>query len=273
MSNSDYLKKVHAQSPEKKYAFFEQMVCRSGVNSYEACVQSMDLCGNENVLDFGCGDGILSRYLLDSQIQSYFGIDISDASVSRAKRRFSRHKNTFVAYDGSQMPVASEIFDVACAHMVLALISDPVHSLREVCRTLKPDGKLVVFTPAYWRKGATEMSARFEYLLQGFSNFIEGRSSVISKRHAFLSKEGVESSLLGESGFSNVQSSECDFVVELRPLDALSIFTEGFYEFDKIDDSKKPEAVSFFMKRLIEAADGDGIVRFERPMELIIAEK
>jgi len=272
-SNSDYLKKVHADSPEKKYAFFEQMICRSEINSYESCVRLMNLTGSQSVLDFGCGDGILCRYLPDSAIESYLGVDISKVSILRARKRFSCLKKAFLSVEGDGLPLGDNTFDVACAHMVLALVADVEVSLREIHRTLKPSGRLIAFTPAYWRKGVSEGSRRFEHLMDGFSKFIPGRASIIARSHPFLSREEIVDTLITSVGFSEVKTFESDFIVELRPLDALSIFTEGFYEFDRIDDSIKPDAVSFFMKSLIEIADEDGIVRFERPMEIITAQK
>jgi len=47
-----------------------------------------DFADHPDVLDLGCGSGILAHALIDREGRSYLGIDISGVAVAAARRRF-----------------------------------------------------------------------------------------------------------------------------------------------------------------------------------------
>jgi ubiquinone/menaquinone biosynthesis C-methylase UbiE len=107
---------------------------------------------NKTVLDIGTGPGTLPQMLI-KQNQSFqiTGIDISDKMIAEAKRR-TKHKNiTFL----NQQPTdktsfKSNTFDVVTFCSVLFLLDDSTKKslMNEAIRLLKPNGKIIVFTPS-----------------------------------------------------------------------------------------------------------------------------
>ncbi len=56
------------------------------------------LSGRERLLELGCGNGALSRFMFDGCIE-YLGVDFSDYLISVAQREFERHGFSFVVGD------------------------------------------------------------------------------------------------------------------------------------------------------------------------------
>ena len=99
---------------------------------------------HQRVLDVGCGVGKTDR-LLAPHLGSLTGVDVSSASVDRARR--DNPQVRYEAYDGRILPFQNESFDVAFVICVLhhVLPKDRIPLLTEMKRVLKPGGLLLVF--------------------------------------------------------------------------------------------------------------------------------
>ena len=99
---------------------------------------------NQRVLDVGCGVGKTDR-LLSPHLGALTGVDVSSASVARARRENPAVR--YESYDGRTLPFPGESFDAAFLICVLhhVLPQDRVALLTEVKRTLRPGGWLLVF--------------------------------------------------------------------------------------------------------------------------------
>lgn len=100
-----------------------------------------------NVLDLGCGTGVVIRQLakiLHPSCQLH-GADISAKLLEEAKR-FSEHDQ--IQWDHispGALPYADETFDAIAMHTLLSHVPDPLSVLVEARRVLKKGGKLIVF--------------------------------------------------------------------------------------------------------------------------------
>lgn len=99
---------------------------------------------NQRVLDVGCGVGKTDR-LLAPHLGALTGVDVSSASIARARRENPAVR--YESYDGRTLPFPGESFDAAFLICVLhhVLPQDRVALLTEVKRTLRPGGWLLVF--------------------------------------------------------------------------------------------------------------------------------
>jgi ubiquinone/menaquinone biosynthesis C-methylase UbiE len=99
------------------------------------------------LLDFGCGDGLLSKYFLKHfPSGSYSGIDVSPENIKQALLR-KQHNSSFNHYPGNELPFEDKMFDIAIAANVFHHIDrkDHVKTIMEISRTLKPGGRFYIF--------------------------------------------------------------------------------------------------------------------------------
>ena len=94
--------------------------------------------GDERILDIGCGYGAyydrLNEQFPDMQ---YFGVDLSEGML----RQHGAYGSGRLAFgEATQLPFASESFDVVMANHMLYHIPDVEAAVREVKRVMKPDG-------------------------------------------------------------------------------------------------------------------------------------
>jgi ubiquinone/menaquinone biosynthesis C-methylase UbiE len=102
--------------------------------------------GSESVLDVACGTGMLEQLLVtDQPHQNITGIDISLKMLAVARQKLEAYPNvTFFKANASKIPLPGESFDrVMCANS-FHFFDDPIESLAEMKRVLKPHGRIII---------------------------------------------------------------------------------------------------------------------------------
>ncbi|MDK2935485.1 MAG: hypothetical protein PWP62_493 [Eubacteriaceae bacterium] len=102
--------------------------------------------GNGKVLDIGTGTGFLANMVAELGYHSV-GIDFSEGMLEIGRSN-SANRGTaveFVMGDGDMLPFDDNSFDAVINSRVLWLILDPVKSIKEWMRVLKPGGVLLSF--------------------------------------------------------------------------------------------------------------------------------
>lgn len=93
----------------------------------------------DTLLDVGCGEGYFTRGLVDHCSRAdIYGIDISKAGIHLASKIDRR--STYAVASSHSLPLANASMDVILR--VYAPSKDP-----ELCRVLRPGGKLIIVTP------------------------------------------------------------------------------------------------------------------------------
>lgn len=101
----------------------------------------------KNILDFGCGEGtsceFLRKYFSEATIT---GIDVSEKSIEVARAKQIPNCN-FVLYDGRQIPLEVDSFDLIFSACVFHHIKKQEHFplIKQINNILKPEGKLFIF--------------------------------------------------------------------------------------------------------------------------------
>ncbi|MEM8562987.1 MAG: methyltransferase domain-containing protein [Pseudomonadota bacterium] len=98
----------------------------------------------EDVLDAGCGTGVLTRELTGrvGDGGSVTGFDLSESMLDVAKVQCPAA--TFRQGDVAELPFDDCSFDVVFSSFMLMFVPDPVKALSEMGRVLRADGRLIV---------------------------------------------------------------------------------------------------------------------------------
>ena len=120
------------------------------------------------MLDVGCGGGFTIRRLLNRSKDAHvYGIDISEESVTKAKKVNAEvlNKQVFVTQGSAErLPYNNEIFDLVTAVETVYFWPNLPDCLQEVRRVLKPGGKFaimveVVHSDSKWTSVVEGMTA------------------------------------------------------------------------------------------------------------------
>ena len=97
------------------------------------------------VLEIGCGLGTDGAQFAQAGA-NYTGIDLTEAAVDLARRRFELFKlpGNFRVADAEELDFPDNSFDVVYSHGVLHHTPDTAAAVREIHRVLRPGGRAVV---------------------------------------------------------------------------------------------------------------------------------
>ena len=133
--------------------------------------------GRDRVLLVGAGTGLDLPEL--GGCAELVATDISPAMLARLRKRATRLEMTVDArvMDAEALDAPDNHYTLVVLHLILAVVDDPIRTLREVERVLAPGGRVAVFdkflpdgtTPPRWRQAlnvplrwlATDINRRF----------------------------------------------------------------------------------------------------------------
>ncbi len=107
-----------------------------------------ELRGARHILDVGSGAGQLVRHLL-KRADADAGItcvDLSPGMLRRARTRLRSDRLRFFAADITQLPFADATFDCVTCGYVLEHLPDAALGLRELCRVMQPQARMLLLT-------------------------------------------------------------------------------------------------------------------------------
>lgn len=95
-----------------------------------------------DILDLGCGEGLLLRLLGADAYSQYVGVDIADAAIARAAR-FANERTRFIVGDiANYMP--SQTFDAIVFNESLYYLPDPCATVKRLSAYLNRNGVFIV---------------------------------------------------------------------------------------------------------------------------------
>lgn len=183
---------LNARNPK---GFWGKMMIRSmnkghyGVTGWG--LEHIEIKDNFIILDVGCGGGKTVFRLSEAAPNGkVYGIDYSGTAVKKSKKLNKKGiKNNKVQIDNgsvSNLPYKDDVFDLVTAVETYYFWPDKINDLKEIYRTLKPKGNLLIIfemlqrenEPNKWAeveklaeiKAPTESEIRENLLKAGFSN-------------------------------------------------------------------------------------------------------
>ena len=107
---------------------------------------------DDMILDLGTGSGYVAFALAEQYPRcTVIGLDIVADTLNRSNAAAQNQRLTnlrFVSFDGTAYPFGDSMFDKVVTRYALHHFTNPILSLREVHRILKPTGRVVISDPA-----------------------------------------------------------------------------------------------------------------------------
>ncbi len=108
-------------------------------------LEQLEVRGDEDLLEIGFGGGALLAEVARATRGRVVGVDLSEAMVKRARRRFRRADRVELHLASVEaLPLADASVDKACSVNNLYFWPDPAAGLRELARVIRPGGRLVI---------------------------------------------------------------------------------------------------------------------------------
>ena len=154
------------------------------------------------ILDYGCGDGWLSRKLAKEGAE-VFACDISQEFIKLAKQKGGKIKYSLIK-ENKELPYHNSQFDIIVSNIVLHITKEYKKVIQESYRVLKKDGKAIftIMHPLYWK--ADDINPK--YLKEESSKIeVEGIKGIIHYRRfpkTYLSE-------FKKAGFRDIKQTEC----------------------------------------------------------------
>lgn len=136
-SNKEYFDANATQWNGMRSEFFP-----STIRSFAA--DKLDVKANEIAADIGAGSGFITQELLDRGLK-VFSIDHSEKMLEEIQKNL-RDKGdvTTLPGDAESLPLSNEAVNYAFANMFLHHVQNPLNTIKEMVRIVKPGGKVCI---------------------------------------------------------------------------------------------------------------------------------
>jgi ubiquinone/menaquinone biosynthesis C-methylase UbiE len=113
-------------------------------------IELAEIKQNVNFLDIGCGTGWAVGLAAKKANYNgnFYGIDISDKMIEKAKKNFNEHDNLhFIKANSESIPLNSDFFDTIICTNSFHHYLHPDRAMSEISRLLKLDGRIYILDP------------------------------------------------------------------------------------------------------------------------------
>jgi len=136
-ASAEYFEKVSVEWDSIRSGYFSEAV-------REAAIQKAYLRPEMTVADVGAGTGFMAAGLA-GLVKQVHVLDGSSVMLEMARKNLKGFSNViFEEADGQSLPLPDASLDAVFANMYLHHTIDPLAAIREMVRTLKPGGRLVI---------------------------------------------------------------------------------------------------------------------------------
>lgn len=169
-----------------------------------ALVASLDIKQNMSFLDVGCGTGFALGRIAASVggVGQFYGVDLSQGMIDKAEDAFKDDDSFhFLKANAESIPLANDSFHIIICSNSFHHYLNPLKTLREMRRLLRPAGKVHILDPtadSWFLRIANKIVKRFErthvkmYSTREFQDmFREAGLEYVDTRALYLSGESA----------------------------------------------------------------------------------
>jgi len=144
---------------------------------YQKCIQLLENEINDlrqkKVLDYGCGDGVLT-YMLDKKGACAYGVDISNIPLNLARNihQLKGCNSKFSKSTNYKTPFEDNFFHAVICSDVIEHVQYPEIILKEIYRILKKNGIAIISTPIRFTEYPLDKMHVVEWFQQEFADLI-----------------------------------------------------------------------------------------------------
>jgi ubiquinone/menaquinone biosynthesis C-methylase UbiE len=267
--------RARTNKSQRRFELLETMQNRDGANSYEMLSEKLELLHPSTVLDLGCGEATLLKYLnTKCKSASYIGIDFADKAIELAKQKHPGSQISFKVCEANDTGISSGTIDVVVANMVVHMLNDIENIFTEVSRVMKPHGTFLCFTPAPWRFEDREtfmLYFEMQTLLRQNSPKKESVGLGNSVMNSFSSIQKLANKIFGAE--ATIEEGDTEFSFQGRASEILQYFTTSLADFSLVPKNEKARVLNLLYEKLLEFSDENTDLIIERPMCLIAIKK
>jgi len=108
-------------------------------------IEILNINNSNNVLEIGHGNcGHLEKLMIVAENIKYYGLEISETMWQEAQKINSNKNAEFYLYNNDDIPFSNNFFDRIIAVNTIYFWSNPMKLIKEIDRTLKPNGICVI---------------------------------------------------------------------------------------------------------------------------------
>jgi len=158
------------------------------INYAEKLLHFVNVKEKQNLLEVGCGNGAVSKYVAKKYPLNVTGVDIDPEQIKLAQENIGDIPNIhFLEVDATNLPFQDNDFDIVLSFGVMHHISSWLDALGEIRRVLKPKGYFIYYDLIY-----PELIAKF------------GRS--FKHSYGIITMHDLDS-FIQKNGFSTIHTS------------------------------------------------------------------
>lgn len=212
----------------------------------------------DDVLDVGCGTGVLTRELTQhvGDAGSATGFDLSESMLGVARNRCSGA--TFKQGNVTQLPFEDQSFDVVTSSFMLMFAPDPERALSEMRRVLRPGGRLVI---SVWQ--GLENNVVYRDLVEA-TREVAGDDSADSMAWPFtMGQAGRLEGIFKSAGIGDVTMSEHDGTANFPSVeDFVATEIQAWLLADSVDEDQIDAMVKLLRSKYPPFEEVTGVVSF-----------
>lgn len=177
---------------EQDYSYYSYPV---GIERRKKILRMIDCQKEDNILDLGCGDGHISKYLVDCAT-SVTGIDLSATRIERAKKKGIKG----IVGDATSTFLPSNSYSKIICSEVVEHVLDPNILFSEIYRLLEDKGCAIITVPINQELHKTLMDVSIDDLINCSYNNICKKYKLVDTHLSSFSVSSL-TDLVNECGF------------------------------------------------------------------------